>query len=104
MKPWLVLAVLASLSACDNRKRVGPDPPYTGPSGAGPANPNRAALQPVLDKHARMVKAKRAAAIAVAADALAAPPVTRPEPLAKPLASPPVVPEKQFRTGGDTMF
>ena len=75
-----------------------------GSGAAANAPPARAELQPIIDKHAPVVKAKRAASLAIAADAKAAPPITAAEPLATPLASPPVVPNPALNAPGDTLI
>jgi hypothetical protein len=96
------VAALGSASACKNDPPVASD--YAGASGSAAGSAARAALQPILDKAAPMVKAKRAASLAVAAEAAAAPPVTAPEPLAAALPAPPVVGNPALKSPGDTLF
>ena len=102
MNRWLALGVV--VCACSKDPSPEEVKRMMGPGAAANVPPTRAEVQPILDKHAAMVKAKRAASIAVANDAKAAPPVTEATPLATPLASPPVVPDPRLRAPGDTLF
>ena len=103
MNRWIALGVI--FCACNKEPTPEEVKRMMGPGAAANVPPTRAELQPIIDKHSAMVKAKRAASISIANDAKAAPPITEAIPLAAPLAAPPVVPEPTSRREiGDTLF